>query len=129
MARVVRDVRIQRQPDDVWAVVGDYESIPTWLPVITEAKVQGNERVCQMGDQGTLREEILSRDDAARRYEYRIHESPLPITSYRASMEVQPDGDGSRFIWTIDIEPPEMVEALTPIWDQGVEGLRALLER
>lgn len=80
------------------------------------------------GYQGTIRENILSRDDANRRYEYEIVESPLPMTSYRSSMEGNPEADGSRFVWTIDVEPPEMVEALNPIWDSGLDGLRRRLE-
>lgn len=129
MARVVKETQLARRPDEVWAVIGDYEGVPKWLSVITEAKVHDDERICQMGDQGTIRERILSRDDVSMRYEYEIYESPFPLAAYRASMEVQPDSDGSRFVWTIDLHPPEMADALDPVWDAGLEGLRRLLER
>jgi uncharacterized protein YndB with AHSA1/START domain len=128
MARVVKEVRIERPADEVWAVVGDYEAIPSWLPAITEAKVQGEERLCTMGEQGLIREHILSRDEAARRYEYTIVDSPLPITSHRASMEVRPAGESSVFVWTMDIEPDELAQALDPTLEQGLAGLKARLE-
>lgn len=128
MAVVTRDIRIARPPGEVWQTVGDLEAISSWVPLLSGSKVEGDRRTCVMGDGGTIEERILARDDAARRYEYEIVTSPFPLTSYRASMEVQDDGGHARVVWTVNLEPAEMGAEMAPLFEQSLEILRQHLE-
>jgi hypothetical protein len=128
MAVVTRDVRIARSPDEVWKVVGDLGAISSWVPLLSGSKVDGDTRTCVTEDGGTITEHILGRDDAARRYEYVILDSPFPITAYRATMEVQDDDGQARVVWTIDLEPDAMAAEMSPLFEQSLETLRQLLE-
>jgi carbon monoxide dehydrogenase subunit G len=128
MAVVRRDVRIARPPEEVWGVVGDLGAISSWVPVLSGAKIDGDRRTCLLEAGGTITERIVARDDAARRYEYEIVESPFPLTSYHAAMEVQDDDGGARVVWTVDLEPAEMAGEMAPLFEQSLETLRQHLE-
>lgn len=128
MAVVTRDVRIARSPEDVWKVVGDLGAIASWVPLLSGAKVDGDTRTCVTEDGGTITERILGRDDDGRRYEYAIVDSPFPLSSYRATMEVQDEGGQARVVWTVDLEPEEMASQMAPLFEQSLETLRQRLE-
>jgi hypothetical protein len=85
-------------------------------------------RECSVEGGGVLREEITSRDEDARRYEYAITEAPFPIESHHASMSVEPTGSVSTVIWTTEINPDELAEAMAPVFEDGLRALKAHLE-
>lgn len=129
MAVVRATIHIDRDPDRVWEVVGDVGGIHRWLPGIEDSVYENGERVCGIGGGRTrLVEKILLLDDTARRYEYTITEGPSRYTSHRASMSVVPDGDGSRFVWEMHIEPDEAAEPMHAAAAGGAEALKAFVE-
>jgi carbon monoxide dehydrogenase subunit G len=128
MARIEKTITIDRSPDDVWRVVGDFGAISTWLPAIAASSFGDGVRECTLEGGGTLREEIVERDDAARRYAYRITASPLPLEHHRASMSVEPDGAGSRVTWITEIHPDELAGSMEPVLEEGLKALKTHLE-
>jgi len=128
MATLTKEIRIARPAGDVWAVVGDLERISSWVPVFSGAAVEGDTRTCTMRDGATITERILSRDNVARRYEYEVVDSPFGFTSYRASLEVLPEGEDGRVVWTADLEPETMVAELAPLFEESLAGLKQQLE-
>lgn len=129
MPRVVREVHIDASPERVWEVVGDAGGVADWLPAAEASSLDGDTRTVELaGGSGTITERILARDDASRRLEYTIVESPRPLESHRSSMEVLPDGEGTRFVWTTDVEPQAAAEGMTPVFDGGVEALKRHIE-
>jgi len=129
MAVVRAEIHIDGDPDRVWEVVGDVGGIARWLPGIEVSSYTEGERVCELGGgRGRLVEKILTRDDAARRYEYTITEGGGGYTHHRASMSVDPDGAGSRFVWAMIIEPDEAAEPMHAAAHGGAEALKAFVE-
>ena len=128
MARIEKTITIDRPPDAVWEVVGDFGAISRWLPAIAASSFGDGVRECTMEGGGLLREEIVSRDDTERRYEYRITEAPMSLDHHHASMSVEPDGAGSLVTWITEIEPDELAAGMEPVFEEGVAALKAHLE-
>jgi len=91
--------------DELWAVIGDPASLASWHPAIAKSPAEGKARVCTLADGGEVREEILTHDDAARRYTYRIVSSPLPMTGYRSTLRVAEVPEGAEVVWEGEFEP------------------------
>lgn len=129
MAIVRAEIHIDRNPDRVWEVVGDVGGISRWLPGIEVSSYENGERTCEIGGgRGRLVEKILLRDDAARRYEYTITEGGAGYSSHHASMSVTPEGDGSRFVWEMRLEPEEAAEPMHAVAAGGAQALKAFVE-
>lgn len=128
MAVIEKTIEIDASPDDVWAVVGDVGAIASWLPAIAQSSSSGGTRHCTMENGGALYEEITLRDDEARRYEYRIIDSPMPLEHHLASMSVEGSNGGSRVTWTTEVAPDELAGAMEPILDDGLQALKAHIE-
>lgn len=77
---------------------------------------------------GALREEIVDRSDAERRYTYRITASPMPLAHHRATMAVEPAGKGSRVTWVTEVGPDELAGSMEPGFEDGMTALKAHLE-
>ena len=69
---VRREVCIAVHADAAWALVGDPVRLPEWFPGITDAKVDGDQRVITLRSGVTMPEQILTRDPILRRFQYRI---------------------------------------------------------
>jgi hypothetical protein len=122
------EIHINRDPTDVWKVVGDAGNINVWLPFITEAEMDGDYRNCQAGENGALRERILSVDDATMRTEYTILEAPMPIEFIHAGIQVTSDNGGSRVVWDTTVTPDALADMFSPIYQEGLANLKSQLE-
>jgi mxaD protein len=129
MARIEKIIDIDRSPDDVWAVVGDVGAISTWLPAIGESSFQDGVRACTMEGGGSLREQISNHDDASRSYEYEITESPMPLEHHHAWMSVAEVDGGSRVTWVTEISPDDAAAAMEPVFEEGMQSLKAHLQQ
>jgi carbon monoxide dehydrogenase subunit G len=128
MAVFQEEIHINRDPADVWSVVGDAGNINVWLPFITEAEMDGDYRNCQAGENGALRERILSVDDATMRTEYTILEAPMPIEFIHAGIQVTADNGGSRVVWDTTVTPDALADMFSPIYQEGLNNLKSQLE-
>ena len=128
MAVFQEEIHIDRSPADVWSVVGDVANIDVWLPFITEARLEGDYRLCQAGENGGLRERILSVDGTAMRTEYTILEAPMPIEFIHAGIQVCAEDGGSRVVWDTTVTPDGLVEMFSPIYQEGLYNLTTQLE-
>lgn len=128
MARIDKTITVARTPDDVWRVVGDVGSISAWMPAITASSSDSGTRECTLEGGGTMREEIVSRDEEGRRYEFRLSEAPFPFEHHHASISVEAEGDGARITWVTDMAPDEVAAQMEPMFQAGIETLRAQLE-
>ena len=119
----------------VWDVVGDL-NISSWHPAITASPVadDGNGRTCTLADGGEVVEEILERDDAARRYRYRVVTSPLPMTDYVSAISVRETERGSQVTWEaeftpVGIEAADLEGMIRGLYEAGLGALTQKLER
>jgi carbon monoxide dehydrogenase subunit G len=115
-------IDIDKSPDEVWAVVGDFGGIGAWMPGIDSCSVSGDERTISMLGMEIV-ERQFERDDAARSLTYGIVSGGLSVDHHRATIAVTPNGSGSHVTWEVDVDP----DTLTDIMEQTYQGsLQAL---
>ncbi len=151
--KVVRDVTIKAEPAKVWEVVKDFGGLHKWHPAAasTELKMMKDEsgtevqhRLITLKGGGTILEKLVGSTDAEMKLEYRIVESVLPVSGYRAIMQVKagPGAGESTVTWTgrfynkanaVDAKPGEdnatAVKAIEGVYDAGLPALNKLLEQ
>jgi ligand-binding SRPBCC domain-containing protein len=76
VATVRYERRISADPDTVWSVFCEPDSIPEWFPGVVSCTVEGNIRTITLGTGLSMPEEILTVDPLLRRFQYKVT-SPL----------------------------------------------------
>jgi uncharacterized protein YndB with AHSA1/START domain len=124
---VRREVRIRRDADDVWAVVGDPARLPEWWPGITSCTVDGDTRVVTTSSGLPMPEQILTADAIQRRFQYRIT-APL-FTEHTSTIDVHDLGDGtSLVVYSVDADPSAMALVIGGAGGNALDHLRHQLE-
>ncbi len=99
-----RRIDIDASPDAVWAVVGDFGGLDTWMAGVDSCEVEGDVRTIQtMGM--TLTEQLKGRDADARSITYSIVGEGKALESHEATITVHEAGDGSRVTWEVSVAP------------------------
>ncbi|HUE07607.1 MAG TPA: SRPBCC family protein [Acidimicrobiales bacterium] len=106
MAEGAVDVTVAAAPEKVWEKVGDFGGVADFFPGIDSFSLEGDERVIGMFGM-EIRERLLSRDDATRSISYSVVEG-VPLDSHKATITVEPDGEGSKVTWSYEVTPDEM---------------------
>src|SRR5262249_855835 len=118
---------IAADPDTVWKLVGDYGGLDTWMAGIDSCTLEGDDRVLAMMGM-TIRERLLSRDDARRTLTYSVVEIPVPIEHHEATITVEPAGKGSKVTWAVDVTPDTMLDIFVGTYAQGLDTLKTAAE-
>ncbi|MCU1427976.1 MAG: hypothetical protein JWL83_1976 [Actinomycetia bacterium] len=127
MASGTTETTIERDPDTVWKVIGDFGGLASWLPGIESCETKGDDRVLSMMGM-TIVETLRARDDAKRAISYAISESPLSLEHHDATITVYPAGGGSRVTWEVNIEPDTLLDMFVQTYAQGLAALKANVE-
>jgi mxaD protein len=118
-------IDIDRSPEDVWAVIGDFGGIGGWMPGIESCRVEGENRIIDtMGM--NITERLVSKDDAARALTYTIADG-APVEQHQAVITVHALGDNSRVTWDVEAKPDEMADLMVTIYQQALEALKTHL--
>ncbi|MFY0730799.1 SRPBCC family protein [Pseudomonas sp. NFX15] len=132
MATASAFIDIPASAEQVWQLIGGFNSLPDWLPFIPKSELSdgGRVRSLQTADGAVVIERLQAFDNAGQTYSYSIVEAPFPATDYLATIKVQAQGQGARVTWSGRFEPVgvsnEEVEALfTGIYQGGLQALRA----
>ncbi len=142
MPSVSRSVDVNASADVAWSIVRDFNGLPEWLPGIEASEIEGGGDANTVGairrltlpDGGTIRETLLAHSDTDRLCTYDIIESGLPIRNYVATLQVTPEGSGSKIGWAAAWEnDPEVEEAMldligNTILQGGVQAAKAKAE-
>jgi polyketide cyclase/dehydrase/lipid transport protein len=127
MAEGKAEAKIAAPPDEVWAVVGEFHGLDTWMPGIDKSEPDGDVRKLQtMGME--IHEQLQSRDDSARQMSYSIVKAPMPLEHHLATITVLEDGDGCIVVWEYDVRPDEMAAAMGPVYEGSVQAVKAHFE-
>ncbi len=119
------EIEIDASPADVWAVAGDFGGIG-WMPGIDSVTVEGDVRtIAMMGME--IKEQLVSRDDAARAITYAIVDGPVPVESHQATITVHDARAGSRVTWEVSVEP-EGAALFKDIYQGSLGALKERLE-
>lgn len=132
MATASAFIDVPASAEQVWQLIGGFDSLPDWLPFIVKSELSegGRVRSLQTADGAVVVERLESFDNAAKTYRYSIEQAPFPATDYLATLRVEAQGQGARVTWsgrfTANGVTDAEVEALfNGIYQGGLEALRA----
>lgn len=126
MANEVPEITIDRDPDEVWALVSQFGDL-SYLPGVESCTVEGDVRtVNTMGME--IKEQLVARSDEDRSFTYAIVAGPVPVESHEATVTVQPQGDASRVTWAVTVTPDEALGLFVPVYEGSLKALKAHLE-
>jgi len=132
MATTSASIDIPASADQVWQLIGGFNSLPDWLPFIPKSELSegGRVRSLQTADGAVVIERLQTFDDDGKTYSYSIEQAPFPATEYLATIKVEAQGGGARVTWSGRFEPvgvsdEEVVALFTGIYQGGLEALRA----
>jgi hypothetical protein len=117
--------------DQVWTLVGVFQSLPDWLPIIRQSLPSENGHVRNLitTDGAVIVERLQSYDAPSRTYSYSIVEGPFPVTDYLATLSVSATGpDSCTVTWGGYFKPVGVTDEEVERLFQGVyeDGLAAL---
>ena len=89
---------------DVWAVIRDFNGLPTWHPAIADSEIEDKKAADQVGcvrnfhlkDGAHLRERLLAFSDPEMFMTYNFEKTPFAVENYRATLRLTPVTDGDR---------------------------------
>ncbi|MBK5373933.1 SRPBCC family protein [Pseudomonas sp. TH43] len=125
-------IDIPASADQVWQLIGGFNTLPDWLPFIPKSELSegGRVRTLQTADGGVVIERLQAFDNTAKTYSYSIEQAPFPATDYLATIKVEAQGQGARVTWSgrfnaKGVSDEEVVALFNGIYQGGLEALRA----
>ncbi|MBO9622060.1 MAG: SRPBCC family protein [Sphingomonas sp.] len=125
MAAIFKSVIVPASADRAWALVSRFDDPAALAPgFVSACEIVEGDRVVHFADGGSVREMLVSCDDAHRRLSYAAVGGKSKF--HHASMQVVPlDAESSRIDWVTDLLPDE----LAPFIDARMEAGTAAIER
>jgi hypothetical protein len=115
-------VKSTMSPEAVWKKIGDFCGIKSWIPAVSGCVISadGKQRTVSLKNGGEVVERLDNWDEAKRSYTYSIVSGPLPVSDYRSTLSVAPDGNGSALHWhstyqakgTSDAEAKKLIDGI-----------------
>jgi uncharacterized protein YndB with AHSA1/START domain len=89
---------------EVWAVIRDFNGLPTWHPAIADSEIEDGKTGDQVGcvrsfhlkDGAHLRERLLAFSDPEMFMTYNFEKTPFDVQNYCATLRLTPITDGDR---------------------------------
>lgn len=134
MATASSVIEIPVSADQVWQLVGGFNSLPDWLAFIVKSEPcdGGRVRHLQTADGGVVVERLQSFDNVGRTYSYTIEQSPFPVSAYLATLQVEALTETSaKVTWSGVFTPATgttdaaVEELFAGVYSGGLEALRA----
>lgn len=125
--RVERWLDLPVPVETVWAAIGDFCDLKSWLPGVESserAEIGGAVHRHVKATSGALFLERLV-EEGPHLHRYTIEEGALPVENYLATLTVFPQGDGCRVFWSasFDSENPEADRMVAAIFEGGLRAL------
>ena len=103
MATVYESTVVKASPEEVWALVRDFNALPKWFPFIVSSELQegdlpdrvGAVRTLRARNGGTVRERLLEISDPEMRLRFLTFEGADLTLNYNGHMRVRPVTRGS----------------------------------
>lgn len=132
MATTTISIEISASVDQVWQLMGGFDSLPDWLPFIPKSVVSegGRVRTLTTSDGGTVIERLEAFDNRQRSYSYSIIQAPFPVVDYLSTIAVVATADSNitRVEWSGSFTPVNVSDADAEALFSGIyrDGLQAL---
>jgi Polyketide cyclase / dehydrase and lipid transport len=136
MANTSVSIDLPASADHVWQLIGGFDSLPDWLPLIPKSELSegGRLRHLTTGDGQVIVERLESFDQMARSYSYSLVDSPFPVKDYVSTIRVEEASgkSGSRVTWAGSFEPvgisdDDAVRLFHGIYEEGLQALKETL--
>jgi hypothetical protein len=127
MATLRKEIPVAAGATPVWDALRDFGQVHTKVApgFLTGLKMDNGDRIVTFFNGLVARERLVTLDDAACRLVYAVVEGRA--SHYNAAVQVFPDGDGSRVVWTIDFLPDELAPAIDGMMDAAAMVMRKTL--
>jgi hypothetical protein len=111
----------------VWQKLRDFGQVHAKVApgFLTDLRMDKGDRVITFFNGLVARERLVTRDDDTCRLVYAVVEGRA--SHYNAAVQVFPEGDGSRVVWTIDLLPDELAPAIGGMMDEAAKSMRKAL--
>lgn len=134
MAKVNMTTEMNIAADEIWKLIGGFNSLPDWHPQIANSvlKEAGKIRELTLVGGGKIIEKLDEQDATQRFYSYTIIESPLPIANYRATIKLIEQASGNTTVqWSSEFDVDEgseqdAVNIIKGIYQAGFDHLKKL---
>ena len=93
-------IHVDRSPEVVYAFVRDLERGPEWQESLESVDVEAGTEVRRFGGRRAEATFFVLEDDPPRRVAIRSDGGPAEA---RAEFELEPDGDGTRVVFTVEL--------------------------
>jgi hypothetical protein len=140
MVAVSEEIDLAASPARTWSAIKDFDRWQSWHPAFARTSIvkgaanqKGEVRVLATRDGAKFTEELVSHDRASRSYEYRIIESPLPISGYVSKLEVQKARRGSHVVWSSTFRvdegasEEEVRKTISGVYRTGLDNLATVV--
>ena len=133
MAHTTTSIKISASPEQVWQLIGGFDSLPDWLPYIPSSKVTEGGRVRHLAnpDGDAIVERLEVFNDKERYYTYSIMKASFPVTDYLSTIHVKEDTDGKSSLveWSgsftpVGVSDEEAINLFHGIYKDGLEALQ-----
>lgn len=133
MAKTLVSIEIPASADDIWQLMGGFDTLPDWLPFIPKSVISEGGRVRSLttSDGGTVIERLEAFDNRQRSYTYSIIQAPFPVVDYLSTITVVATDDSriSRVEWSGEFTPVNVSDAeakalFTGIYQDGLVALK-----
>ncbi len=125
MASSAPDIHIERSPDEVWDLIGDFGDL-SYMPGVDSVTVEGDVRTVKtMGME--IEEQLVAKDDADRSFSYSIL-GGVPVETHQANVSVRADGAGSRMVWEVTVTPDDALDLFVPVYKGSLKAIKSHLE-
>jgi hypothetical protein len=132
MATLRRQIALNANAATVWSALRDFGAVhtrvaPGFLTKLEmDPKSNGGDRVVTFFNGLVARERLVTVDDEECRLVYAVVEGRA--SHYNAAVQVFPEGDSSRLVWTIDLLPNDLAPAIGGMMDHAAPFMKKTLE-
>lgn len=128
MATLRRQIALEAGPAKVWNALRDFGAVHTRVApgFLTKLDMDGDDRIVTFFNGLVARERLVTCDDEECRLVYSVVEGRA--SHYNAVVQVFPEGDGCRLVWTIDLLPNELAPAIGGMMDHALPTMKKTLE-
>ena len=129
MATLRRQIALTAGASTVWSAIRDFGAVHTRVApgFLTKLEMDNGDRIVTFFNGLVARERLVTADDATRRLVYAVVEGRA--SHYNAAVQVFPEGDGSRVVWTIDLLPDELAPAIETMMGEAVKVMGKTLAK
>ncbi|OXS37352.1 SRPBCC family protein [Streptomyces sp. XY006] len=128
---------VPASPDEVWSLIGGFDSLPDWLPYIPESTALEGGRVRRLknAEGEVITERLVDFNETERHYSYVILQAPFPVDGYVSTLRVHTvpgEENAAEVQWSGRFNPDgaaenEVVDLFTGIYHDGLDALHKTL--